>query len=34
MITDLQKRYENNTPVAITYAYPALGIMVFDALEQ
>ena len=34
MITDLQKRYENNTPVAITYAYPGFGIMVFDTLEQ
>ena len=34
IITELQKRYENEKPVGITYAYPAFGIMVFDTLEQ
>ena len=34
MVTELQERYENRKPVAITYAYPSLGIMVFDTLEQ
>lgn len=34
MITQLQKRYENENPVGITYEYPAFGIMVFDILED
>lgn len=31
---ELYERYANVKPVAITYAYPCLGIMVFDTLEQ
>ena len=34
MVTELQKRYENEKPVAITYAYPSLAIIVFDTIEQ
>lgn len=34
MVTELQKRYENESPVGIAYAYSAFGIMVFDTLEQ
>ena len=30
----LCERYASMKPVAITYAYPAFGIMVFDTLEQ
>ena len=34
MITQLQKRYENEKPVGIKYHGPCLGIMVFDTLGQ
>lgn len=33
MITELQKRYANESPIGITYVYPGLGIMIFDTLE-
>lgn len=34
MITQLQKRYENEKPVGIKYHGTGLGIIVFDTLEQ